>query len=257
MTKRKAQSKKPKANNKRRKALSKAQKANSSPVRSGLPAIIPAPLSEFDLNQKKIDLAKGDDPCQMFNLTPKQVEFCRQYTIDHNATRAAIRAGYEKGEHNAVAMMQGSRLMSNDKVKACVEYFRAPILARLKSTRETIIAKLEAQALANLADFMEVGPDEQGNMAMFVNLAEVPRELMAALESVEVVDLPPIGPEGNERAVVKTKIKLASQTKAIELLAKMSGVLKEEVTVHHRTEDPEQLAKAVAFMLSKQGRKPG
>ncbi len=49
-------------------------------------------------------------------LTPKQQRFVEEYTIDSNATQAAIRAGYIKHTSDR----QGSRLLKNVEVVAAV-----------------------------------------------------------------------------------------------------------------------------------------
>ena len=49
-------------------------------------------------------------------LSAKRAAFVVEYLVDHNATQAAIRAGYSERS----AKMTGSRLMTNDAVKAAV-----------------------------------------------------------------------------------------------------------------------------------------
>ena len=46
-------------------------------------------------------------------LTPKQQAFCEYYIANHNATQAAIKAGYSK----KTAYSQGQRLLKNVEVK--------------------------------------------------------------------------------------------------------------------------------------------
>ena len=50
-------------------------------------------------------------------MTPKQAAFVSEYMIDHNATQAAIRAGYSSD----TAKQQGSRLLSNVDVRAAID----------------------------------------------------------------------------------------------------------------------------------------
>ena len=50
------------------------------------------------------------------NLTAKQEAFCHEYTVDMNATQAAIRSGYSKRS----AEVQGVRLLKNVKVSVYV-----------------------------------------------------------------------------------------------------------------------------------------
>ena len=53
----------------------------------------------------------------------KRERFCREYLIDANATQAAIRAGYSA----RAAACQGSRLLSNAKVRGRVDELAAEL----------------------------------------------------------------------------------------------------------------------------------
>lgn len=53
-------------------------------------------------------------------LTDKQKWFCDEYLIDLNATRA-YKAAYPHVKNNAVAQANGSRLLSNAKVKLYID----------------------------------------------------------------------------------------------------------------------------------------
>lgn len=50
-------------------------------------------------------------------LTPKQQAFCDNYIVSHNATDAAIKAGYSK----KTARFQGSQLLTNLNIKKYLE----------------------------------------------------------------------------------------------------------------------------------------
>jgi phage terminase small subunit len=71
-------------------------------------------------------------------LTPKQERFVEEYLIDLNATQAAIRAGYSEQS----AEMQGSRLLSNDKVAALLVQKRAARSARTKITQDYVLESI-------------------------------------------------------------------------------------------------------------------
>lgn len=51
----------------------------------------------------------------MTKLTAKQERFCREYIIDLNATRAAIRAGYSEKTANRIASENLSKLDIQEK----------------------------------------------------------------------------------------------------------------------------------------------
>ena len=50
-------------------------------------------------------------------LTPKQQAFCEYYIANHNATQAAIKAGYSK----KTAYSQGQRLLKKSKIQNYIE----------------------------------------------------------------------------------------------------------------------------------------
>jgi phage terminase small subunit len=61
-------------------------------------------------------------------LTTKQRAFAEEYSIDKNATQAAIRAGYAAGS----ATVQGSRLLANAKVSKYAAHLCAEVTERAK-----------------------------------------------------------------------------------------------------------------------------
>ena len=75
-------------------------------------------------------------------LKNQQLRFCREYIIDCNGTQAAVRAGYAKH----TAKQQGSRLLTNDDIKA--EIMR---LSKLVHKKLEISAERVLQELASIA----------------------------------------------------------------------------------------------------------
>ncbi len=73
-------------------------------------------------------------------MTPKQERFVQEYTIDSNATQAAIRAGYSA----KTAMEQGYQLLQKPSVKAAIQAAQAEHRERTKVTIESLTEKLRA-----------------------------------------------------------------------------------------------------------------
>ncbi len=71
-------------------------------------------------------------------MTPKQERFVQEYTIDSNATQAAIRAGYSA----KTAYSQGQRLLSHVEIKAAIQDMQAEHRERTAVTVEGITEKL-------------------------------------------------------------------------------------------------------------------
>lgn len=75
----------------------------------------------------------------MNKLTEKQEAFIREYIIDLNATQAAIRAGYSE----KTATEQGSRLLTNVKVRARIEELQNERAEKLKLNAEWVLNRLK------------------------------------------------------------------------------------------------------------------
>jgi phage terminase small subunit len=72
-------------------------------------------------------------------LTPKQIRFCEEYLIDLNAKQAAIRVGYSP----KTAEVQASRLLSNAKVSAYIQYYRNKIAEKTLINNEWVILRFK------------------------------------------------------------------------------------------------------------------
>ena len=83
-------------------------------------------------------------------LSPKRERFVNEYLIDLNATQAAIRAGYSL----KTAKMQGSRLMTNDDVKAHVESMRAIVAEQFDITRDRVLREYARIAYSDPREVM-------------------------------------------------------------------------------------------------------
>lgn len=72
-------------------------------------------------------------------LKEKHERFAREYVIDHNATQAAVRAGYSE----KTAKQQGSRLLTNADILARVRELQAEQVKRLSISADWVILKLK------------------------------------------------------------------------------------------------------------------
>ena len=75
-------------------------------------------------------------------LTDKQRLFIKEYQIDHNATQAAIRAGYSED----TAQQQGSRLLLNVVIKEAIESDTQTVLEKLGLSHEWVLKSLKSNA---------------------------------------------------------------------------------------------------------------
>lgn len=172
----------------------------------------------------------GSEPLQY----PKQEQFCHEYIIDMNGSRAARDSGYSAKTANAMA----SQLLTKLNIKKRIEYLKTQSVERVKNKAEldlsadAVLAEVGRMAFGNVHDFITVGEDGYA----YVDLSDVTREQMAVLSSMEIIDMPPVtlmGSDGQkmERQVLKVKFKMWDKIKSLEMLMKHFDLLKEKVEV--------------------------
>ena len=71
----------------------------------------------------------------MRKLNARESTFCREYVLDHNGTRAAVRAGY--AEKNAAA--QASKMLKKEAVREKIQEHEKEIAAAFGLTAESIL----------------------------------------------------------------------------------------------------------------------
>lgn len=136
----------------------------------------------------------------MSELNARQQAFVEQYVVDHNATQAAIRAGYaESGAHTT-----GYRLLKNEDVQAAV-----------------------AERESNLAD--EIGITKQW---LLTKLQEIVNESMKPTPKTFHGGVVQVEDENGQRHTV-FEIDAASANRAIETLMKHRGMFTERHQVEH------------------------
>lgn len=75
----------------------------------------------------------------MKKLTTLEAAFCREYVLDHNGTRAAIRAGYAPGKDNANAAARASRLLKKQAVLDQIAQQESAVAREFVLTRDGLI----------------------------------------------------------------------------------------------------------------------
>lgn len=114
-------------------------------------------------------------------LNAKQREFCRQWCVDKNGTRAAIEAGYSKRSAHA----QATALLKNPKVKAYCDQ----VLARVaKKTEITIERVLEEYAKIAFFDIKSVVDSYNECGVTFKSMDQIDGHCIASIEEVHVKD---------------------------------------------------------------------
>lgn len=146
-------------------------------------------------------------------LNEKHKLFCREYLKDHNATQAAIRAGYSA----KTAEAQSSRLLRNVNIKTFINAVQEKDANKLDISRERVLKELAAIAFSDIRKYY----DENGEL---VNVKELEEDAAAGLAGVEVDELFETGRNGAKKQIgVTKKIKRWDKVKAIEAINKMLG----------------------------------
>lgn len=150
----------------------------------------------------------------MAKLTAKQEMFVQEYLIDLNATQAAIRAGYS----TKTATEQGSRLLTNVKVRTRVDEAIAKRSRRMGVCQERIINELAKIAFVNPADVV--------NFRDATVKSGADSDDTATILSVKVKTA-----DTEFGEMIEREVKLNDKVKALELLGKHHGMFKDNVNI--------------------------
>jgi len=164
-------------------------------------------------------------------LSDKHARFVAEYLRDHNATQAAIRAGYSP----QTAAAQASRLLRNVKVRAAVRRGQA-----------RVIAEAEVSAAATLRELGRVGYFDIGQVFArngdLIPMHELPPAVRAGIASVEVVMKNAAAGDGKVDRVLK--IRTTDKVPALGLLARHFALLVDRVEVSGAETLAEKIAAA-------------
>jgi phage terminase small subunit len=156
-------------------------------------------------------------------LSDKQSAFVREYLVDLNATRAAIRAGYSE----ATAKQQGSRLLTNADVQAAVQEALESRADRTGITQDRIVAELAAIAFADLTDFATWSEDS----VSLIESADLDPDKVKALKEI-VATTTTFETENGTSQTIRMNVKQHDKLKALELLGRHLGMFKRDVDVN-------------------------
>jgi phage terminase small subunit len=154
----------------------------------------------------------------MKGLTPRQSEFVRQYLVDLNAAQAAIRAGYSA----KTAATCGPRLLRFAQVRKAVEEAQAKRAERLDLRADHVLHELVRVARVDIGDAF----DEQGRLKP---LKDIPEDTRRAIAGIETDELYAGGGDNRVEIGQTRKLKFYDKVKALELLARHFGLLRDKV----------------------------
>lgn len=143
------------------------------------------------------------------SIHQRRTRFIKEYILDHNATQAAIRAGYSEKS----AKVTGSRLLTDANVRAAIEKKQSKIDAKLDVTVERVTLELARLAFYDPREYW----NEDGSAKPFTELSEDARRAVAGFEMAELFT--GTGEERGLAGYVK-KFKLADKGLNLERLGR-------------------------------------
>lgn len=150
---------------------------------------------------------------ELSEFTNKQIRFCQEYTIDFNATQAAIRAGYSEETARSI----GSENLTKPYIQEYITELQEDAAKALKLTKDKILNGLRMLAFYDARKFY----DSDGNL---ISIQDLDEETAFALCGFEITEDKGGDGEGHQVVLGYTKkIKMADRKGAFELLAKMLG----------------------------------
>lgn len=151
--------------------------------------------------------------------------FCVEYVVDHNGTRAAIRAGYSENS----AAQQATRLLRNAQIVARVAELEDAVAKRAEVNADRILAGFADIAFVDIGDI--VCWDEEGHVFLTPS-RELSRSQRNAVKKVTHVRR--TIPQKNAEPIVEetTALELESRKAALDSLAKILGMFKERVDIN-------------------------
>lgn len=170
-------------------------------------------LAVLDKVVPKISEKKNPD-----GLTPLQHQFVKEYLVDLNAAKAAIRAGYS----SKTASRIGPNLLGKPNVAAAIKVEIDKRSKRTEITADMVLKELAKIGFCNIDDFVKI--NETGTP--LIDFKKADRDKMAALSEVtQDTYFEGRGEEAQE--VKKTKIKLHDKVKSLQLIGNHLGMFRE------------------------------
>jgi phage terminase small subunit len=145
-------------------------------------------------------------------LNPKQERFCREYVIDLDGAKAAIRAGYSK----KTAKEQASKLLTIVNVRDRVLELQTNITEKLSKSALDVLNEYIKIGFSNIQDFIKEGFEID-------DIVKLERDKAAAIESIQIIET--VSEHGTNRNI---KFKLYNKITALDSIGKHYGIFKED-----------------------------
>lgn len=153
-------------------------------------------------------------------LTPKQKLFCREYIFDWNATRS-YKAVYKGVKNDAVAGVNGNRLLKNAKIQAYITEIQEDLEKTAGISRLMVLQEHKKIAFSSIAHLHNTWIRRKD----FESLTEDQKSCIAEIDTKTKNEYIP-KEDGKGKVLVRVeyvKIKLYDKQKALDSITKMVG----------------------------------
>lgn len=151
---------------------------------------------------------------EIAKLSPKKLRFCQEYLKDHNATQAALRAGYStKSAH-----VTGCRLLKDANISAWLQNQHTALAEQAGITADAVLREMAAVGMVRLSDV--VSWDANGNISL-VPSEDLSTEQAAAIS--EVTQTEAMNMKTGE-IITTTRVRLHPKVTALTKLAEWLGI---------------------------------
>jgi phage terminase small subunit len=162
-------------------------------------------------------------------LNKRQKQFCHEYLVDQNGTKAAIRVGYSA----KTAESQASRLLTNVKIMEYLSELGAKQVERLDLKADKVIRAIEQIAYGDIRPMFT--PD-----GALLLPHEWDDDTAAAVAGLDVVTVS----KGEGEVEYVTKIKRTDRLRALDMLARYHALYNDKLEVTVNESLSERLARA-------------
>jgi phage terminase small subunit len=165
-------------------------------------------------------------------LTPKQAAFVREYMLDLNASKAAMRAGFSK----KTACWIGQQLLAKPHVANAISDAQRKAADRAQVTQDDVVRELARVGFSNISNYLTFGQDG----VVLKASSDIPPEAMCAVSEVS---------ETRTKDGGSVRFKMHNKISALDSLCRILGFNAADRQNANNNTVPAELAKMLMEMI--------
>lgn len=175
------------------------------------------------IKKERVFTLANFDPLR--TLTIRERNFVRQYPVDLNGTKSAIRAGYSKKG----AGQQACALLNKIKIKRALAYVIQQRAKRTNITADKVLKEIGILAFSNMAEVAEWGTDEWNNDWLSIYPSDqLTEDQQKMIKSIKFKEVPT-----NFGVRKSVEVQLHDKGKYVQLAAKHTDVGEDKLKIEH------------------------